>query len=76
MNEPVSSCRKKVDATVDSAVRYWPLAVYMQLFFEVLFILLVDILHNGLPTTDRQVLLRGVTELFIYTALHISAWHN
>lgn len=54
VNEPVSSRRKEVDATVDSAVRYRPLAVYMQLFFQVLFILLVDILHNGLPATGRQ----------------------
>lgn len=54
MNQPVAGCREKVDATVDSAVRYWPLAVDMQLFLKVLLILLVDILYNGLPAAGRH----------------------
>lgn len=58
----MSSCREKVDATVDSAVRDWPLAIYIKLFFQVLLILLVDILHNGLPATDRQTGVRETTE--------------
>lgn len=69
MIKPVSSCRKKVDATVDSAVRYWPLALYVQLFFEVLFILLFDILQNGLPARDRHVLQRGVTVVLYFYSI-------
>lgn len=49
----MSSGGEKVDAAVDSSIRYSPLAVHMQLLFQVFFILLIDILHYGLPAKGR-----------------------
>lgn len=49
----MSSGREKVDATVNSAVRYSPLAVNMQLLSEVLLILFVNVFHDWLPAKER-----------------------
>lgn len=50
----MSSGGEKVDTAVDSGVRYSPLAVYMQLLSQVFLILLIDVLHYGLPAGDRS----------------------
>lgn len=50
----MSSGRKEIDAAVDSGVRYSPLAVDMQLLSKVFLILLVDVLHYGLPAGEEQ----------------------
>lgn len=49
---PVSGCRQEVDAAVDSAVRYPPLPVDVQLLPQVFLILLVDVVHYGLPAGE------------------------
>lgn len=46
--------REEINAAVDSAVWYSPLAVDIQLLSQVLFILLVHILHYGLPAGDKK----------------------
>lgn len=46
---PVSCGRKEVDAAVDAAVWYSPLAVDVDLLSQVLLVLLVDVLHYGIP---------------------------
>lgn len=53
-NQPVSSGREEIDAAVDSTVRYSPLAVHMQLLSQVFLILLIDILHYGLPAGGEE----------------------
>lgn len=45
----MSGSREKINAAVDSAVRYSPLAGNMQLLSQVFLILLVYILDYGLP---------------------------
>lgn len=45
---------EEVDAAVDPAVWYPPLPVDMQLFSQVFLILLVDMLHYGLPAGERS----------------------
>lgn len=50
---PVPGRRQEVDAAVNSAVRDSSLAVDVQLLSQVFLILLVDILHDGLPAGKR-----------------------
>lgn len=50
----MSGSREEIDATVDSAVRYYPLAVDMQLLSQVFLILLIDVFHYRLPAGKRS----------------------
>lgn len=49
----MSSGGEKVDAAVDSSIRYSPFAGHVQLLFQVFFILLIDVFHYGLPAKGR-----------------------
>lgn len=60
----MSGGREKVDAAVDSAVGYSPLAVNIQFLSQVLLILLVDVLLYGLPAGGKAAeKSQGVTGL-------------
>lgn len=50
----MSSCREKINAAVDSAIRYSPLARNIQLLSQVLLVLLIHVLDDGLPAGGRR----------------------
>lgn len=49
----MSSGREKINAAMDSAVRYSPLAGNKQLLSQVLLVLLVHVRDDGLPAGGR-----------------------
>lgn len=50
----MSTRREKINAAMDSAVRYSPLAGNIQLLSQVLLVLLIHIRDDGLPAGGRR----------------------
>lgn len=65
----MSGSREEIDAAVDSAVGYYPLAVDMQLLSQVFLILLIDIFHYRFPAGKRSSRVGSVSDRKIHSFL-------